>query len=281
MEQRRRNVWDNRQVKDINNCRLYLQVETISDIANVHGDKILPTMRQGYRGGSTPVALWPVQARPEGGRNSAWAAWKKFLDTLCTSGNTLRRPLGEWENTKDRLWSEYYSPEENKVYIKNPSGWTQYKITNRRRRTWELVQESQSQNIHMDGLIPCKYIPQARAIRPPKYRAPVEQTREASSNPSTWQEFVQSLPEWEQDLLRESKEVEDTATSLIEEINRRTGQLYVVTDGGAAGVYGSYGWVVATKDKVLWRGRGKAKGYPMDSHRAEGTARVAGLLFLQ
>jgi hypothetical protein len=42
------------------------------------------------------VALWPVQARPEGGRNSAWAAWKKFLDTLCTSGNTLHRPLGEW-----------------------------------------------------------------------------------------------------------------------------------------------------------------------------------------
>jgi hypothetical protein len=133
----------------------------------------------------------------------------------------------------------------------------------------------------MDGLIPCKYIPQARAIRPPKYRASVEQTREAQSIPSTWQEFVQSLPEWEQDLLRESEEVEDTATSLIEEINRRTGRLYLVTDGGTAGMYGSFGWVVATKDKVLWRGRGKAKGYPMDSHRAEGTARVAGLLFLQ
>jgi hypothetical protein len=92
---------------------------------------------------------------------------------------------------------------------------------------------------------------------------------------------VQSLPEWERALLKESEEVGDTATSLIEEINRITGQLYFVTDGGAAGIYGSYGWVVATKDKVLWRGRGKAKGYPMDSHHAEGTARVAGLLFLQ
>jgi DNA polymerase IIIc chi subunit len=75
----------------------------------------------------------------------------------------------------------------------------------------------------MDGLIPCEYIPHAKAIRPPKYRAPVEQTREAPSNPLTWQEFVQSLPEWEQDLLRESKEVADIDTSLIEEINRRTG----------------------------------------------------------
>jgi hypothetical protein len=167
------------------------------------------------------------------------------------------------------------------VYIKNPNGWTQYKIMNKCRRTWELVQELQSQNIQVEGLIPCEYIPQARAIRPPKYRAPIEQIREAPSNPATWQEFVRSLPEWEQDLLRESEEVADTDTSLIEEINRRTGRLYLVTDGGAAGIYGSYGWVVATKDKVLWRGRGKAKGYPMDSHRAEGTARVAGLLFLQ
>jgi hypothetical protein len=100
----------------------------------------------------------------------------------------------------------------------------------------------------MDGLIPCEYISQARAIRPPKYSTSVEHTRD---NPSTWQEFVQSLPEWEQELLRESKEVGDNDTSLIEEINRRTGQLYLVTDGGAAGIYGSYGWVVATKDTVL------------------------------
>jgi hypothetical protein len=140
------------------------------------------------------------------------------------------------------------------VYIKNPNGWTQYKIMNKRRRTWELAQESQSPNIQVEGLIPCEYIPQARAIRSPKYRAPIEHTSKAPSNPLTWQEFVQSLPEWEQDLLRESKEVEDTATSLIKEINRRTGRLYLVTDGGAAGIYGSYGWVVASKDKVLWRG---------------------------
>jgi PHP family Zn ribbon phosphoesterase len=106
----------------------------------------------------------------------------------------------------------------------------------------------------VEGLIPCEFIPQARAIRNPKYRTPTEQMREASSNPATWQEFVRSLPEWEQDLLRESEEVADTDTSLIEEINRRTGRLYLVTDGGAAGIYGSYGWVVATKDKVLWRG---------------------------
>ena len=66
------------------------------------------------------------------------------------------------------------------------------------------------------------------------------------------------------------EEDRDTKTSLEAEITRRTGRLFLVTDGGAAGVYGSYGWVVATHDKVLWHGRGLAKGFPMDSHRTEG-----------
>ena len=90
MAQKNQNIWDNRQVKDINNCRLYLQVETILDIANNRGDQILKPILKGQRGGSQPTNLWPVQARPENGKKSAWEAWNKFMATLCTHGNSLQ-----------------------------------------------------------------------------------------------------------------------------------------------------------------------------------------------
>jgi hypothetical protein len=54
-----------------------------------------------------------------------------------------------------------------------------------------------------------------------------------------------------------------------------------VTDGGAKDKLGSFGWVISTTTRKLWKGRGYAKGSPMDSHRAEGIGRVAGLLFLK
>ena len=110
--------------------------------------------------------------------------------------------------------------------------------------------------------------PQVVGIRPPVVSTMASNmTSEADNN--TWENFIQSLPKWEVKLIEKSEFCTD-GTKLAEEIRRRTGRIFLVTDGGAADVYGSYGWVVATKDQVLCKGRGYAKGFPMDLHRAEG-----------
>jgi hypothetical protein len=41
--------WTKRQIRNINNCRMYLRVENISDIANNHGDKIMEPIFNGTR----------------------------------------------------------------------------------------------------------------------------------------------------------------------------------------------------------------------------------------
>lgn len=38
---------------------------------------------------------------------------------------------------------------------------------------------------------------------------------------------------------------------------------------------GSFSWVIANTDSVLWTGKGAAREFPMDSHRAEGCGRLA------
>ena len=121
--------FSDREVKDINNCRLFLQVETIADIATIQGDKIRDSVRKGECSGSISTLLWPVQEKPvTRGKRNAWIAWRKFLDSICTHDNTLRQPLGEWRDTTHRMWNEYYDPEGNHVYVKNQQQWDVYTV---------------------------------------------------------------------------------------------------------------------------------------------------------
>ena len=129
--------------------------------------------------------------------------------------------------------------------------WEVYQVSAKTRQTWKLRAIQQAEQIDTIGCIPCDFITSVVGIRPPVY-AKREVEVPSRVVHETWDDFVQSLPKWEYELLKIN---EDCAEGkLLEEITRRTGKLFLVTDGGAADVYSSYGWVVATKDKVLWKG---------------------------
>ena len=57
-------------------------------------------------------------------------------------------------------------------------------------------------------------------------------------------------------------------------------EIVVASVGGHKDDYGSLGWVIGTKDEVIWDCEGVARGYPMQSYRAEGYGRMSLLLFL-
>jgi hypothetical protein len=58
--------------------------------------------------------------------------------------------------------------------------------------------------------------------------------------------------------------------------------LLAVSDGGSdvPKSYGSFGWVLGTDQEIPWGCKGVARGYPMQSYRAEGYGRLSLLLFL-
>jgi hypothetical protein len=56
----------------------------------------------------------------------------------------------------------------------------------------------------------------------------------------------------------------------------------MVNDGGHIQDtdHGSYRWVLASSDGILWEGWGKARGHPVQSFRAEGYGRMTGACFI-
>ena len=88
------NNYPNAQVKIINNWRLYLQVEKISDIATADGRQIHEGwyQRYGHRN-STSSLKWPKQMPPA---NRYWPTWISVLNRLADEHRKLRTRITEW-----------------------------------------------------------------------------------------------------------------------------------------------------------------------------------------
>jgi hypothetical protein len=70
----------NLQLRQINTCRIYLQVITISDITTANGRYILPHIVKGQQSEDRISKLhWPKTCRP-----THWVAWKRFLQYISS-----------------------------------------------------------------------------------------------------------------------------------------------------------------------------------------------------
>jgi hypothetical protein len=98
---------------------------------------------------------------------------------------------------------------------------------------------------------------------------------------NTFQDYVKTLPKWDQALLLNVTEKSSTEP-LYELLNQKRTTLLAVSDGGAdvPNNYGSFGWVLGTSHEILWECKGFARGYPIQSYRAEGYGRLSLLSFL-
>jgi hypothetical protein len=86
--------WSKTEIKEINKCRLYLKVESVSDISNQSGTHITDKCLNVQLGAHKRDKLWPKQTQP--GQRSI-KIWKKFVKSLCKQNTTqLITQLGEW-----------------------------------------------------------------------------------------------------------------------------------------------------------------------------------------
>jgi hypothetical protein len=108
---------------------------------------------------------------------------------------------------------------------------------------------------------------------------PAHDAVRAPINP-TFADYVAILPLWERDLLAHATEDHYPDSSLCELLQQTNVNILVASDGGHKDDYGSFGWVIGTKDEVIWDCEGVARGDPMQSYRAEGYGRMSVLLFL-
>ena len=110
------------ELRSINRCRLFLQVETVSDLATPDGkflqDSLYifpPTVN------SVSTDLWPRQACPQ---SRFWAQWRHLLRQLThDSSRRLRQPLGAWQSLCRRRWEAYYQEASDSVIVPHNNNW--------------------------------------------------------------------------------------------------------------------------------------------------------------
>ena len=112
-----RGAYTKARIKIINNWRLYLQVEKVSDIATADGTTIHHGwfQRNGVRN-SKSTLQWPRQIPPH---NKYWSVWTSALRLLTSENRKLRNPLMEWEITQaehQRKYKYYIDNNTNKIY---------------------------------------------------------------------------------------------------------------------------------------------------------------------
>lgn len=128
---------------DINLCRLWLQVNNLSEICNGEGTHILQEAFHGTTTDGTPklyhisvsTLTWPQQPRPS---TRIWRRWQKFLKSLCTAPYKLKQALGPWlpEYANNRIWK--YLCCEDSLWTYTGVYWRQWQqvSSTRRQRTF-------------------------------------------------------------------------------------------------------------------------------------------------
>jgi hypothetical protein len=240
----------NKDLKEINYCRIYLQVFYLSDITNIKGNKIAAWTGRGQKQtGRQSTWEWPVQQRP-----IAWKAWKAALEYLAPDGD-IGDPMGEWKSDHHQIMEWYLDAQSNALYHHIEGVWTRHDAMNIGRLRFRPEPHS------CDEPNLCTYVLEVNdrtrymeIVR--KYKIKETSTIETDhvitytsgigdscqALPRHMQRLVGNIPDLE--LLNGSEENEEQ-------------DLIVATDGSVVFGVGYHSWVVATdNEKVLLKGGG-------------------------
>jgi len=121
-----------RQLQKLNRCRLYIQVETLSDITDGTGDQISTLCYNGQKNSfKSSDHDWPTQTNPN---SDHWRLWRKALRESFPRRSEerlgrLEEPLGPWIDGNQDKWRWFYHERTSKLYCRtfsNPA-WKMYK----------------------------------------------------------------------------------------------------------------------------------------------------------
>ena len=106
-----------RELLTFNECRLFLQVETLADMTNGEGTRISECYYKGRRDPHRKSHIeWPDIRRPN---VTKWIIWQKWLDEIwCKeqSLHTLHNPLGPWRHQPTQTWQWYFDEDTKDLY---------------------------------------------------------------------------------------------------------------------------------------------------------------------
>ena len=272
-------------VRIINYCRNYLEVQRLSDICTADGQFILKSVWDGdlciTQSQSRLVEI--IQEKPE---KKEWTQWRNFLKSLCyEKSQRLIRGLGQWTttiHTSQRVWQFYYSRSTGMLYRRRED-WNdkndqkKYQFDEHKRNeveSFEFISSGPPVELHnmptdsvpvdiaraSDGWLICHF----HTLKP-------QSATPAIVPPATLTQFIKSQPEYISQYYANIKwEVpEDEVYKILKD----TKTIILGTDGGAKAFKGSIGFVITdAKHKSLISCYGRTAGHDPLSFQTEASA---------
>jgi len=165
--------YTNEEIRQINRARLFLQVETLSDVSNALTTELQKDLwSKTSMVHSQSTMLWPKQGAPG---PQTQATWRKFLQRYTTqkSIHQLHSPLGNWTNLTRRTWAAYYSATNNSIHVQHRTGSLQYMrdiVLKQHRRHLELEDRELDRSEYPQDKEPVDYYPEKTSNRGNKFR---------------------------------------------------------------------------------------------------------------
>jgi hypothetical protein len=122
-------VFTAKQLRQVNYCRLYLQVVTASDVVLPSGYQLDESLRAGDLdlSSSTTRFVRVTQGKPN---KKTWAQWSRLMNLI--DDDLSYRPLGQWLFSASELrrnWPCYLDLRSKLLYIRSAEGFIQYALT--------------------------------------------------------------------------------------------------------------------------------------------------------
>ena len=262
-----------KEIESINYCRLYLNVFTISDIADPSGEYIQSAAKSGLKQQLLSTSKWigPVQIKPD---YHAWRLWQKLLLHFSYFSRRLHTRLGPWLHDAahlDREWTSYRHREGDWHYVRQVGNSEQWLILQREGATW--VKTGLTKHLLKVDLFPCHLDDEFTTSL---LHAPVPPLINSISD--TFETYLCQQPQETRHFLHHV-ELFKTPDQIMQACNL-SDVAVLATDGSSLPRKMAYGWVLAHPYAGhLAEGAGPAYGQST-SHRAEGHGVHAGMLFL-
>jgi hypothetical protein len=125
-----------KEMKDINRCRMYLQVLYLSDVIDIAGHHKEPCVIKGKRDGMRSSKWeWPIQQQPP---TAAWKVWNMEIKEAFTEEEDITHQLGEWYDKGGHQQTEWHlNAREGTLYQCKDGEWARHEAKQRGRLRFE------------------------------------------------------------------------------------------------------------------------------------------------
>lgn len=245
----------------IDRCRRYLQVLTIADITTPCGhflddDKALGTPTN-FSSRSTLHHF--NQERPP---KRQWKPWHSLCALLTDSSGRLRDTLGPFHCKFSEIrsqWPVCYDPALSTLFTCREDTIDELTL-----HTHYRVQQVQSLSDIEQPVQPFYLSPKESLIS----TEPI-QLRTPPPEPTSWRDYVQTLPQLDQDILYDFRNCYNPNIRQIWN-TLTTEELIIATDGSVDNGKGTYGWIISTKQgRRIIKSSGRVYGFNPSSYRTE------------